>query len=115
MGLLLLFAASCSSSGGGFPEAGATTCPALLRSCPKIVPSYSSVVLPILQANCVVCHSPRGGYGYDESTYAQIHAQQSSILDKVNDCSMPPESYPPLSSTERQALLDWLVCGSPDN
>jgi len=28
---------------------------------------------------------------------------------------MPPVGYPPLTTTEREELLGWLVCGAPDD
>jgi hypothetical protein len=37
------------------------------------------------------------------------------VLTEVYACQMPPVDADPLSATERQALLAWLVCGAPNN
>jgi uncharacterized membrane protein len=115
--LVLVLVLGCSSAPSGDPADGgsASTCTNAPSACVKPVPSYSAVIEPIIQNNCATCHSPKGGYGFDETTYAQVSAQASSILDDVGGCMMPPSTLPRLSEEERQALLDWLVCGAPNN
>jgi mono/diheme cytochrome c family protein len=115
--VLLVLVLGCSSSPSGDPadSGSASTCPNAPDACVKPVPSYRTVIEPIIQNNCATCHSPKGGYGYDESTYAQVYAQYSSILSVVGGCTMPPSTLPSLPEDERQALLDWLVCEAPNN
>jgi len=114
--LLLTAAAGCSSASGAADSGdAATSCPSAPESCPSRVPSYASDIAPILQQSCVPCHGPGGSAGHSEATYDAVHAQVSPILDVVAGCTMPPSSYPPLRATERTALLDWLVCGAPNN
>ncbi len=129
--------AACSSSSGGGsspPDSGqdaesprdaaeekgaadgAPTCPSdLPASCPSPTPSYQTDVEPILRSHCVGCHSPSGTAGYYETTYAQVAAQQSAVLDQVYDCLMPPADSLQLTLAQRETLLAWLVCNAPDN
>jgi hypothetical protein len=116
--LLLVCSAGCSGSNGEPSYSGTTSCPNIVGTCPKAVasnPSYASDVEPILQNNCAVCHSPDGGYGYDLVTYAEVYDQAGAMVSWISECSMPPSSYPPLTTAQRQTLLDWLACGAPDN
>jgi hypothetical protein len=110
---------SASSSTSGDPaDSGAAACPSLAGNCSKIVkanPSYARDVAPILQDNCVTCHSPKGGYGYNLVTYEEVHDQAGAMITWISDCTMPPSTYPPLETTQRQTLLDWLACGAPNN
>jgi hypothetical protein len=98
----------CSSSG---------SCPNdLPASCVTPAPSYATTVLPILNANCVSCHAPGG---VDASrpleTYQEVYDMRSAVLDQVYSCKMPTAGSPQPSTTERQDLLMWLVCGAPQN
>jgi hypothetical protein len=131
LSVLLVTAASaagssaCSSSNaasdGGGGTTGGTCASALPENeagatyCPGTAPSYQNDVLPILKTDCIPCHSPSGTAGYDESTYTDVYNQRSPILDQVNGCQMPPADGPPLSNAQRVVLLDWLVCGAPNN
>jgi hypothetical protein len=49
------------------------------------------------------------------ATYAGVSAQLGPIHDEVEGCAMPPAGYSPLSALDRQALVDWLACGAPEN
>jgi hypothetical protein len=114
------WAVGCSSAAGDPPDSGVKSCPPVVGSCSKDVasdPSYADEVEPILKNNCAVCHSPEGGIGYDLVTYAEVHgqAEQGDLISWISECSMPPSSYPPLTTAQRQTLLDWLACGAPDN
>jgi hypothetical protein len=109
-------AAGCSSaSGGADPVDPITTCPNAPSVCSKPIPSYGTVIEPILKANCVPCHGPTGTAGYSEATYDRVAKQEEPIFSMVAGCEMPPSSYPPLMAEQRDELLDWLVCGAPDN
>jgi hypothetical protein len=114
--MILLGAAACSSgSGSPAPGDAGSTCPNAPTSCSKPIPSYSAVIEPILQQNCIPCHGPMGSAGYSEATYELVDKQVEPILSFVSGCMMPPSSYPPLTAEQRDALLDWLVCGAPNN
>lgn len=91
-----------------------TSCPAAPTACPPSMPSYEHDVVPIMQRDCIPCHSTNTG-GKDESTYDLASGQKSSILFQVNDCLMPPSGSPQLSPQDRNTLLDWIECGAPNN
>jgi hypothetical protein len=50
-------------------------------------------------------------------TYEEVYdqAQEGDLISWISQCSMPPSSYPPLTTAQRQTLLDWLACGAPNN
>jgi hypothetical protein len=123
-GLVSMVAAACSppngvdydggSNGGGGSGGG---CPDdLLASCPADAPGYAATIAPILSDHCTSCHGP-GGTASNEllGSYAEVHATRGSVLDQVYACRMPPAGSTPLTLTQREALLAWLVCGAPDN
>ena len=96
----------------------APACPNDLPSgCPAPAPSYRTEVAPLFQGRCFPCHGP-GGVAqpkHDFTSYAVIHDQRSKILNQVYNCRMPPAQVPAPTMSERTTLLDWLVCGAPDN
>ena len=112
---------ACNSSQGSAGDAGADAGagpPCLVdlpTSCPASVPGYKTDIAPILRQYCVYCHGPSGLAGYPETTYDEVYAQRSAILDQVYGCMMPPSGVPTMSAQDRVALLSWLVCNAPDN
>lgn len=94
-----------------------TACPQdLPPSCPSSEPSYQHDVAPIFADRCVVCHSPDGSDNRrNYASYAAIYANRSAILDQVYACNMPPSGAATPTLSERATLLNWLVCGAPDN
>ena len=105
------------------PDLDATVvCPTDLPpddDCPDAAPSYASAVASIIAARCTVCHRPGGpGASIQFDTYAKIAANNNKIhmVTQVHMCRMPPPSCAePLTAGERQTLLQWLVCGGPNN
>jgi uncharacterized membrane protein len=116
LGAVLVFVSSCSSSSTG-GSGGGNACPQDLPSvCPSPAPSYKDTVAAIFASRCTRCHSPTGVEpSRDFTTYANVHAQRSAILDQVYACSMPPAGETPPTNDERTQLLAWLVCAAPDN
>jgi uncharacterized membrane protein len=106
--------AACSSATPGESADSGSSAPAPL-SCDAGVPSYKSVIVPILQQDCLPCHSPGGIGGFDESTYADVSAQAGNMLTMVVQGAMPPANGPQMTSAQRVALTDWLECGAPNN
>jgi hypothetical protein len=49
--------------------------------------------------------------------YGEVSLQRGTILGQVSQCIMPPASLgaAPLPRADAEKLLDWLVCGAPDN
>ncbi|MBS2032748.1 MAG: hypothetical protein JST54_33050 [Deltaproteobacteria bacterium] len=106
-------------SGGGATSTSGTSgssCPRdLPQSCRSPEPSYANDVAPLVQAHCVQCHGPNGvSSDRPLGSYPQLFALRSDALDQVYNCRMP-EAPQSLTDAERQTLLDWFVCGAPDN
>ncbi len=110
--------AACTSTADPSADAGAI-CPAGLpdsSACPDSAPSYASDVRPIIDDLCMGCHY--AGYHYSTqvlATYDNLHRSVSLIEKEVYGCDMPPSGEPQLTTEERQTLLEWLVCGGPNN
>ena len=80
------------------------------------MPSYQNDVAPIFANRCTACHSPTGQEPTRLLTdYADVFAQRSAVLTQVYGCLMPPAGAMAPSASERALLLDWLVCGAPNN
>lgn len=109
-GLLL----GCSSEPG---VDGSPQCPNdLPASCPATVPSYQNDVMQIVQRGCASCHSATGvEFNRPLDTYSALYSQRQGVLTQIYGCRMPPAGAPPLTSAERQQILTWLVCQSPNN
>jgi hypothetical protein len=90
-------------------------------------PSYASAVAPIIQERCSPCHFPGGIMSnVDLSTYPNVVNAQSAIVGQLYSCAMPPVhgdpkygiapgTVPGLTTAQLNVLVDWLVCGAPDN
>jgi len=92
--------------------------PAAPSSCPE-TPSYAKDIAPLIERACVPCHSS-GGVAADRdlTTYANVVRLETTNFVQINGCVMPPADAGPdasLSLQDRTELLQWFVCGSPDN
>ena len=83
--------------------------------------SYLSDVLPILEMNCIVCHSQsiaEAGIvleGYDNLKFWVDNGRvQGSIKQEVGFVPMPPLGYE-LSDCEIDKILSWIEQGAPEN
>ncbi|HEY1696060.1 MAG TPA: hypothetical protein VGG39_28030 [Polyangiaceae bacterium] len=113
-------AAACSS--GSKPAASGGGCDTTFdTNCDEAIPSWSTDVQPLLQKYCDNCHTD-GGPGeslFNSSSYKTVHAGATSMLTQMNECLMPlpdatpPQAYP--TDEERQTILSWIACGSPEN
>ena len=112
-GLPLLLLLGCS----GEPSGSGLGCPSdLPQSCPATVPSYQNDVMQIVQRACASCHSATGvEFNRPLDTYSALYSQRQGVLTQIYSCRMPPAGSPPLTSAERQQMLAWLVCQSPNN
>jgi len=82
--------------------------------CPDPTLTYESGLGAKLQTGCSPCHAPGGV----ESTvplmdYGQVSKRLTSIAGQLQTCTMPPAGAAPLSPSDRQAIIDWIVCGAP--
>jgi hypothetical protein len=114
--VFLTFAPLCAGLGCGpgprnCPNQGSPTCPA-------VVPDFETEVLPIFRGVCVGCHGPGGvEANVPLTSYAEITSPRvkTTAFSQVLGCVMPPANAPrPLSESERQVLLAWFACGTPD-
>jgi hypothetical protein len=95
------------------PDAG--SCPSdLPPDCPNPIPSYSTQVAPLISSACLSCHGSTSPSFGPLTEYAQVVGQRKQVLNQLLVCQMPP---PPamLTEAQRQILLGWLVCASPNN
>lgn len=99
--------------------AGDGGCPNDLPSnsaCATELPSYALEVAPIIETRCATCHYPgnmQTGEVFDE--YDDVYSTRQTLLTRVYSCVMPPEGAASLTLVERRALLQWFVCGAPEN
>jgi hypothetical protein len=97
----------------------AVECPSGLPSdgaCPDSAPSYKDEIQPLLDAYCTGCHFA-GNRDSSQvlETYDELQRSVSVIEKQIYHCEMPPSGEPQLPARERTALLQWLVCGAPNN
>lgn len=122
IGLSGALAAGCAGSERPDPPPDVLpggSCPSDLpddTECAGNAPSYAEQTAVLIAERCTSCHfsgnlqSPR-----IFESYADVFAQRRGMLTQIYSCRMPPEGSPALSAAERRALLQWFVCGAPDN
>jgi hypothetical protein len=88
------------------------------KSCPS-APSYANDIAPLVKRTCDSCHSVNGSASdRDLTTYKNLTKLETTSLVQVADCLMPPSDAGAdamLSPGDRTELLQWFVCGSPNN
>ena len=97
---------------------GEAPCPSDLpdRAACASAPSYRLDVASIIEQRCATCHyadNTQSGDVFVE--YEDVYSVRQTVLTRIYGCVMPPDGAAPLTSDERRALLQWLVCGAPDN
>ena len=115
----VLIACSGPGSSGPPPKVGCDT--TFDTFCDEATPSWSTQVQPIVQQYCTECHTD-GGPGeslFNATSYKTIHSGAAAMVQAVNNCSMPNlDASPPAplpSDEQRQTLITWIACGSPEN
>jgi hypothetical protein len=107
--------ASCLVATGAACGPSEPPCPDdLPDACPADVPSFQTDVFPVIQEHCQECHSPVTARKPNLSSYDAIYAERTSILSQIYSCQMPG-SADHLSAEHRAILLNWFVCGAPNN
>jgi hypothetical protein len=121
-----LFLASCVALGCGQTStepkdaAPSPSCAVIDAStCQNPIPSYSRDVAPALDRTCnSTCHAPGVG-PWPLTNYADVFDWGSIIGGDIAQCTMPPPDAGAgngnLTDQERAAILNWLVCGAPNN
>jgi hypothetical protein len=121
LALSMLVLPACSAMPAEIADAGPTCPNDLPESCPSPAPSFDASVFAIFQRRCVICHEPGGQMpGAPLMNYGEISARISTVETKIYSCLMPPDGgmampTTPLTPEERKEVLDWLVCGHPNN
>jgi hypothetical protein len=123
--LTLLFACACStpaangdaSADAVSPPPGCTVIDA--SACNSPTPSYQNDVTPLLNRACnSTCHAPGVG-PWPLTDYSDVSDWASIIQLDVQNCAMPPADAGAgngtLSDSERAMLINWIVCGAPNN
>ena len=108
---------ACSSSSTSPDGASdAAMCTRADPTCPADVPSYATMIHPILLSTCATCHYPASPYAESSLvTYEDVALVYGAALGQVSACLMPPPARPQLTDEQRAALLGWLACGAPEN
>jgi hypothetical protein len=99
------------------PDFGVSSCANdLPTSCPSPAPSWDGGIEALISAKCLPCHNPSGqAYSVPLTDYSSVYARRDIVLNQVYSCAMPPAGADPLDGGERQTLVGWLNCGSPNN
>lgn len=89
-------------------------------SCQMPAPTFSKDIQPIVNQTCAPCHFDGGTavlrVRYDYSTYEGIHRAGSLVESQLLGCYMPLDGgNAPLTKAEGDTILNWIVCGEPDN
>jgi cytochrome c553 len=82
--------------------------------------TFSYINSNILQPKCVSCHGSSGGYSFASysSTVKAVTSGQptlSPLYLSVAPGGTMPQGASPLSSTDVQAISDWIGAGAPNN
>jgi uncharacterized membrane protein len=86
------------------------------EACATGAPSYATDIAPLVSARCVGCHYAGNRVSRVVlETRAEIADNRTLALTQVFRCQMPPAEATDLTDVERETLLQWLVCGAPDN
>ncbi|WP_299014017.1 hypothetical protein [uncultured Polaribacter sp.] len=76
--------------------------------------SFANQVKPIIDARCVVCHSPETrGIFPNLRTFAEVKARAERVGIRVGNGTMPQGG--PLPSAQMQLIVDWVNEGALDN
>ena len=108
---------TAAQSDAGPQPAGCTFIDA--STCQNPIPSYSRDVVPVLDRACnTTCHAPGEG-PWPLNDWANVSDWGSIIGGDIEQCTMPPADAGAgngtLSDQERATVLNWLVCGAPNN
>jgi uncharacterized membrane protein len=108
---------ACAGSPG--PGDAPPACQATLpdgSDCNGATPSYATEIAPLVETHCLDCHFA-GNHNSSVvlETQSELNRQRGLVETQVYRCQMPPSDGVALSTGDRARLLEWLVCGAPDN
>ncbi|MGG5210823.1 hypothetical protein ACQWU4_18035 [Chryseobacterium sp. MIQD13] len=80
---------------------------------------YAKDIKPIIDANCIACHSPGGSASFQPWTsYDQVKNNIDNILDRIQRSNGDPEKMPQggsLSQTQINIFIKWKADGLAEN
>src|SRR5207302_11226102 len=89
----------------------------------RTVADYSTVIAPMLQTKCVVCHSPDNIAPFAMTNHESVVSYLASMKEELMAARMPPWYADPeygkfhnntsLLNSEKAQLVDWLDAGAP--
>ncbi|MEO8875711.1 MAG: hypothetical protein ABI461_09000 [Polyangiaceae bacterium] len=92
---------------------------AIPKDCPSMSPSYKTEIAPLVDRTCNTCHAAgKQASDRDLTTYKNLTKLETTSLVQVEQCLMPPSDAgadASLAPEERTELLQWFLCGSPNN
>lgn len=87
-----------------------------VSTCDTTAVSYNQDILPIINSNCISCHTPGGQQGSSPFTsYDEIKNYSASMVERVNGVGgiMPPTGTIP--SCDKLKIEAWVKAGAPNN
>lgn len=87
--------------------------------CDVTAVSWTADIQPMIQQNCLGCHSGAGASaGLDLSTYMSVKTHSSSLVNRMNKPNGDPLMMPPsgpLSNCTLNQMDAWVAAGTPEN
>lgn len=87
--------------------------------CDVTAVSWTADIQPMIQQNCVGCHSGAGASaGLDLSTYTAVKTHSSNLVNRMNKPNGDPLLMPPsgpLSNCTLNQMDAWVASGAPEN
>ena len=74
--------------------------------------SFSDCVLPIIEDNCVSCHSENGGQSPFLTSFPEILAENDDLLARINN-DMPPTNL--MNYSDILIIEKWIDEGAQNN
>jgi hypothetical protein len=82
--------------------------------CPATPPSYTTDIAPIVQADCLQCHSPGGVESSQRlDSYQALYDLRLTAEGQLKGCLMPNDGGPTMTAQDRATFLAWIACGAP--
>jgi hypothetical protein len=74
-----------------------------------------ATVMPVIERACGSCHDGADPAGpWPLTSYEDVTDWADLVRTDLSNCAMPPPaSGVALSTAERGAIIDWILCGSP--
>jgi hypothetical protein len=83
--------------------------------CVDPAPSFANDIFPMLNRDCNgTCHMA-GGVAWPLTDYQDVSDWSLLIQIQLQQCEMPPTDAGALPPGDRDSLLNWIACGSPNN